>query len=124
MCSRNSIACISRLRSIGKSLMMVRSIVATRPRTMTLKLKIGVVKLSKIGCSKLTRIIACNHTVTLSHIHSGYSCSEQPVQAPNQEYWCFLATPKGPRMQMQRSSFAHTRAIRAYCQLYYCACNS
>ena len=36
------------------------------------------------------------HTVTLFNIHSGYSCSEQAVQAPNQEYWCFLATPKRP----------------------------
>ena len=26
-------------------------------------------------------------------------------------------------MQMQRSSFAHTSAIRAYCQLYYCVLN-
>ena len=58
--------------------------------------------------------------MTLSHIHSGYSCSEQPVQAPNREYWCFLATPKWPWMQMQCSSFAHTSAIRAYCQIYYC----
>ena len=56
------------------------------------------------------------HTVTLSHIHSGYSCSEQPVQASIQEYWVFFAMPKRPWMQMQRSSFAYKSAIRAYCR--------
>ena len=35
-------------------------------------------------------------TVTLSHIHSGYTHSEQPVQAPNRVYWCYLAMPKRP----------------------------
>ena len=48
------------------------------------------------------------------------SRSEQQVQAPNCVYWCCLALPKQPKMQMQRLSFAHTSAIRAYCQLYYC----
>ena len=61
------------------------------------------------------------HTVSLSHIHSGYTSSEQPVQAPISSVHCCLATPKRPWMRMQRSSFAHTSAIRAYCQLYYCA---
>ena len=62
--------------------------------------------------------------MTLSHIHSGYTRSEQPVQAPNQAYWCCLATPKRHWMQMQCSTFAQTCAIRAYCQLYYCEKNA
>ena len=52
--------------------------------------------------------------MTLSYIHSGYTRSEQPVQAPNS------TTPKRPWMQMQHLSFAHMSEIRAYCQLYYC----
>ena len=60
-----------------------------------------------------------NHTVTLSHIYSGYTCSEQPVQAPNRVCWCCLAMPKQPWMQMQCSICARMRAIRAYYQLYY-----
>ena len=63
------------------------------------------------------------HNVTLSHIHNGYTSSEQPVQAPNSSVWCCLSTPKQPWMQMQRSSFTHTSVIRAYCQLYYCEMN-
>ena len=58
-----------------------------------------------------------NHIMTLSHIHSGYTRSKQPVQAPNWVYWCCLATPKRPWMQMQCSSFTCTSAIRAYCQI-------
>ena len=36
------------------------------------------------------------HIMTLSHIYGGYTRSEQPLQAPNQKYWCCLATPKRP----------------------------
>ena len=60
------------------------------------------------------------NTLTLFHIHSGHSCSEQQLQAPNEEYWCCLPTPKRTRRQMQPSSFAHMSATRAYCQLCYC----
>ena len=56
----------------------------------------------------------------LSHIHSGYTSSEQPVQAPSSSVQCSVTTLKWPWMQMQHSGFAHTSAIRAYCQLYYC----
>ena len=57
------------------------------------------------------------HTVTLPHIHSGYTISEQPVQAPNWMHWCYLATPKQPWMQMKCSTFTPTHVIRAYCHL-------
>ena len=59
--------------------------------------------------------------MTLSYIHSGDTSSEQPVQAPNFRVRCCLAMPKRPWMQIQRSSFVHMCAIKAYCQLYCCA---
>ena len=40
--------------------------------------------------------VAPGHTVTLSHIYSGYTSSEQPVQAPNSSVQCYLATPYWP----------------------------
>ena len=65
-------------------------------------------------------IFIWEYTLTLSHIHSGYTSSEQPVQAPNSSVCCCLAIPKRPWMQMQNSSFTHMSAIRAYCQLFHC----
>ena len=64
------------------------------------------------------------HTKTLSHLHIGCRpfCPGCLAAAQTDRY-C-LATPKRPWMQMQRSSFARTIAIRAYCQLYYCCFGS
>ena len=53
--------------------------------------------------------------MTISHIHSGYSCSEQPVQCRHQfkSTGAFWLRSNGPEC-----SFAHMRVIRAYFQLY------
>ena len=48
------------------------------------------------------------------------SHSEQPVQAPFGLYWFCFVLPKWPSIQVQQLTKAHLRAIRAYCQLYWC----
>ena len=64
--------------------------------------------------------IMVSHTKTLSHLHSGYRSFCAGCLAALQTNRCCLAMPKRPWMQMQRSSFDHTIAMRAYCQQYYC----
>ena len=66
-------------------------------------------------------ILSKKHTMTSSHLHSGYRPFCASCLAAVQTNWCCLVMPKRPSMQMQCSSFARTIAIRAYCQLYYCA---
>ena len=53
-------------------------------------------KFSLVCFSDLADTLLLSHFMTLSHIHGGYTRSEQPVQAPNQVHWCCLATPKRP----------------------------
>ena len=53
------------------------------------------------------------HTVTLSHIHSEYTCSEQPTQAANRVYLCCFSLLKQPWLQLQYSIWTHMQEIRA-----------
>ena len=51
----------------------------------------------KPSCFKIPFFkIRQSHIVILSYIHSGYTSSEQPVQASNSSVWCCLTMPKWP----------------------------
>ena len=64
-------------------------------------------------------------TKSLYHTFSvgRYFCLEQPVQAPNQKYWCCFVLPKRLSIWFDPGTQAGVLMIRAYCQLYYCGCN-